>query len=142
MKREGKVIGINKDRAKVALRKHSACGDCGACQLGEENMEMEIDAINVAKAEIGDNVEIDMASPNVLTAAFLAYGLPLISLIIGVVLSNKVFEIIRIEDKNIEIYSLLSGILLMVIAYGYIKHNEKNIKNNSNYVSKITRILD
>ncbi len=142
MKRQGKVIGINNDRARVSLRKHSACGDCGACQIGEENMNMEIDAINTAMAKVGDDVEIDMASPNVLTAAFLAYGLPLISLIIGILISNKIFTLLGLGGKNIEIYSLLCGILLMLISYGYIRLNEEKIKNNSDFVSKITRILD
>jgi len=142
MKRLGKVVSVEKNKAKVILRKHSACGDCGACHLGEENMEMQIDAINTINAKEGDIVEIDMETQNVLTAAFLAYGIPLIALLFGILTSSKIFNIIKFSYGNKEIYSLIFGILLMGLSYLFINLNEKKIKNNGRYISKITNIIE
>lgn len=142
MNRQGKVVSTEKNRARVSLMKHTACGDCGACQLGEENMHMEIDAINNIDAKVGNVVEIDMAAPNVLSAAFLAYGLPLIALILGVVLSNRVFVLLQININYEELFSLLTGLFFMFISYFYINQNENKIKNSTKYVSVITKIVE
>lgn len=140
MKREGKVLSIDEDIAVVKLMKHAACGDCGACHIGDENMDIQIEAINKLGANIGDIVVIDMDDPNVLSAAFIAYGIPLISLIIGIFSGEYILELLNIH-KNTEGYSLAIGIIFLFISYLYIKGNEKKYKVNPKYKSRITQII-
>ncbi|WIF94382.1 SoxR reducing system RseC family protein [Caminicella sporogenes] len=139
MKRTGKVIEIKGNRAKVTLQKHSACGNCGACHIGDENMNIDIDAINEINAKVGDFVEIDLETPNVLMAAFIAYGIPFFTLIFGIFGSFKIFEILNISNK--EMYSFIVGFILLVISYLCIKLNETRFKDSKKYYSKITKIL-
>jgi sigma-E factor negative regulatory protein RseC len=123
MKREGKVLEVNDGKALVVLMKHAACGDCGACHIGDENMDIKIEALNAAGAHIGDRVEVDLENVNVLGAAFIAYGIPLLAMIVGVLAGQYVLELLKVKG-DIEVYSFLIGALSLVVSYLFIKANE------------------
>lgn len=142
MKREGKVTAVNGENASVFLMKHSACGDCGACQMGEENMNITIDALNTAGAEVGDKVIVDMETQDVLTAAFIVYGIPLIMLIIGVVSGNFLFGTLMGMEKNVELFSFIIGLVLMAVCFLIIKSKDDKFKKSKKYLSKIIEIID
>jgi len=141
MKREGRVVEVKGKKARVALLKHSACGNCGACHVGDENMKIDIEAINEVNAKVGDIVEIDLETPNVLMAAFIAYGIPFFALILGIYGGTKLLELLRVNE-NIEVYSFSIGVVLLVISYFAIKMNEDNFKRSKKYYSKIIKIIN
>ncbi|SHJ50879.1 SoxR reducing system RseC family protein [Paramaledivibacter caminithermalis] len=141
MKREGKVIAVNEKNATVKLMRHSACGDCGACQMGKENMNIEIEALNTVGADIGDKVMVDMTTQDVLTAAFIAYGIPLIMLIIGIVGGKFILELLGMKE-NIELFAFVLGLVLMTITFFNIKKRDKKFKESKKYLSEITEIID
>ncbi|SKC70078.1 SoxR reducing system RseC family protein [Maledivibacter halophilus] len=142
MNREGKVTAINGDNATVVLMKHSACGDCGACQMGKENMNITIEALNTVGAKVGNNVVVDMESQDVLTAAFIVYGIPLIMLIIGVAGGNFLFKQLIGIEGNVELFSFITGLVLMIISFLFIKSNEDKFKESKKYLSQIIEIID
>lgn len=142
MKREGKVTAVNGENATVVLMKHSACGDCGACHMGEENMNITIDALNNAGAQIGNKVVVDMETQDVLTAAFIVYGIPLIMLIIGVASGNFLFGKLMGMEKNIELFSFIIGLVLMTVCFLIIKINDDKFKRSKKYLSKIIEIIE
>lgn len=141
MRREGKVTGISGENATVVLMKHSACGDCGACQMGQENMNIKIEALNNASAKVGDKVLVDMDSPDVLFAAFVGYGIPLIMLVIGIAGSSFLFKFLGMTS-NIELYSLIIGALLLAATYMVIKKKDNKFKESKKYLSIITEVID
>lgn len=138
MNRQGKVIELKKDRAIVQLIRHSACGDCGACQMGHENMQMKVEASNDVGANIGDLVEIDLETNNVLRAAFFVYVIPLIALVIGIVGGKYLFSGL---DGNIEAYSAILGVVLMAICFIAIKYNERKFQSSKKYLSQIVKVI-
>ena len=141
MNQVGTVIEILKDnRAKVTMRKHSACGDCGACQHGKENMKMNIIAANEISAKVGDLVEVDMETQNVLGAAFIVYVIPLIMMVLGIVIGNSILRNIGISDK-IEIYSAIAGFILMAVSFAVIKTYEQSFQRNKKYIPTIAKIV-
>jgi len=141
MRREGKVIEVSGDNAIVILMKHSACGDCGACQMGEENMNIKIEALNSASAAVGDKVMVDMGTPNVLLAAFIAYGIPLIMLVIGISGGSLILKLLGIM-KNIELYSLIIGAIFLLVTFLIIRSKEDKFKESNKYLSNITEIIE
>lgn len=141
MRREGKITGVEGDNATVVLMKHSACGDCGACQMGHENMNIKIEALNTASAKVGDKVLVDMDSPDVLFAAFIAYGIPLIMLIIGIAGSAFLFNKLGMTN-NLELYSLIIGVVLLTATYVVIKKQDNKFKESKKYLSIITEIIE
>ena len=141
MRREGKIISKNGGSATVVLMKHSACGDCGACQMGRENMSIKIDALNSAGGSVGDKVVVDMGTPNVLLAAFIAYGIPLISLILGIVSGKFILELAGVME-NIEVYSFMIGVVFLMVTFLIIRKNEVRFKESKKYLSTIVEVID
>lgn len=139
MNREGKVLELKKDRAIVELMRHAACGDCGACHMGDENMQMKVEVLNEAGAEIGDIVEIDLETNNVLRAAFFVYVIPLVALVLGIVLGKYIFVS---AGSRTEAYSAILGVVLMAATFAGIKLNEKKFSSSKQYLSQIVKVLD
>ena len=141
MNQVGTVIEVLKDnKAKVNMRKHTACGDCGACQHGKENMNLIIIASNEVNSSVGDLVEIDMETQNVLGAAFIIYVIPLVMLLLGIGGGNWFLKTIGILHR-VEVYSAIIGFILMVISFGVIKLFESTFQSNKKYIPTITRII-
>ncbi len=139
--RAGKVIEVYEDkRAKILMRKHTACEGCGACQYGKEKMNMEIIALNELGAQVGDTVEISMRVYNVLGAAFIAYVFPLIMLIFGVFFGNFILKKMGF-DKNLELYSILIGFVLLILTYVILKIYENNLKGDKKYTPIVSKII-
>lgn len=140
MNQVGTVVEVLKDdKAKVLMRKHSACGDCGACQYGKENMQMNIVASNDISAKEGDTVEVDMESHDVLGAAFIIYVVPLVILVGGIMGSH--FFLKNIESINTELYSALIGVILMTISFLVIKNFEGSFQRSKKYIPTIKKVL-
>ena len=68
MDRTGIVVDQMGEFSKVKLLRHTACGNCGACQLGDDQKDIMLVARNSAKANVGDMVEVSMATGGVLSA--------------------------------------------------------------------------
>ncbi|KXZ39440.1 positive regulator of sigma(E), RseC/MucC [Alkalithermobacter thermoalcaliphilus JW-YL-7 = DSM 7308] len=139
MKSLGIVINKEADIAYLKMQRHSACGSCGACKMGDEKSDIEIKAYNKIGAEIGDFVEVDMHVPNFMKAVFIVYTLPLISLLVGVVLGTKVLG--QLGYNNTETISLFIGIVLMSLTFLMIRINEKKIRQSGKYIPVITNII-
>ncbi len=123
------------------MKKHSACGDCGACQHGRENMEINIVAINDIGAKPGDFVEVNMETQNVMGAAFIIYVIPLLALILGVGLGSYALSRMGVQG-NIEVYAAGIGFLLTIITYLTIKRFEGTFNKDKKYVPVVTKVLD
>lgn len=142
MMQEGKVIEIlDNKRAKVLMQKHAAWGACGACQHGQENMSLNMIAVNGLNAKVEDMVEVNMETQNVLGAAFIAYGLPLFALVLGIAGGSFLLKKMGFT-QNVEMYATVIGFLLTAMTYLLIKANEDSFKKDKKYMPVITKILD
>lgn len=137
MKQCGVVVSTKGDKAKVSLQRHSACGDCKGCRWGDDDMKMEIEVVNSINAKAGDRVEVNMENQNVLAAAFIAYMIPLITLIGGVVLGSFILDKIGLVQYK-EIGSGIIGLVLTAISYIIIKSKESSFKTNKSFAAVIT----
>lgn len=135
----GVVESTYGEKAMVALTRHTACGDCGACQMGKENLERKIEAYNTAGAKIGDRVTMEMADDTVLKAAFIVYIIPLIVLVTGIFGTNFVLEYFQISDM-VELYGFLVGLIGMAISFLFIKRREKKLTAQGALMISIVKI--
>lgn len=139
MRQCGVVMSTDGDKAKVVLQRHTACGDCQGCKMGNEDMSMEIEAMNSINAKIGDRVEIDMEHQNVLAAAFIAYMLPLFALIGGILIGSILLEKVGLVEYK-EVGSGLLGLVLTAITFVAIRLKENSFKSNKKFVPVITGV--
>lgn len=142
MRQIGQVTETSNAFAVVALKKHAACGDCGACQLGEENMDTTVRVSNPIQAEVGDFVAFEMPDQQVLKAAFLVYLVPLAALVLGILVGQHLLSLLNITQQVIiDFGGLIVGLVAMTGAYFMIRNMDTKLKSNQDYTASITEII-
>ena len=88
MKSNGKVIAINGNRIKLKMFKESSCAHCSGC--GDANkLARELEVTYDGDIEIGDIVTFELEDSKMLKIGFTVYILPIIMMILGFFISNK-----------------------------------------------------
>lgn len=141
MREIGKVVAVNNGIAKVEIKRHTACGNCGACQVGQDKLVMETLAKNTISADIGDQVEIETETTNVLKASLIIYTFPLIMFIIGCLIGYGVANYTNYQVWNNYI-GFGTGLVFTLISYLIIRKNEKKFINDKAFQPTICRIVN
>lgn len=133
----GKVIGIDDNKVTVKMTRTEACAKCRACSIGMEKQDMIIKASNLCNANIDDNVEIVLEEENFIKAVSIMYGIPFISLIVGIF--GGYYGSISLGVGNNELIGFCLGMLFVIITYLWIRHKESYWKSKD-FVPKAIRI--
>lgn len=139
MKEIGIVFENRGKEALVSIQRHAACGDCGACHIGQEKATMETLAQNPIKAQVGETVEVEMEFVSIFTAAFIAYGIPLLVFLIGSVVAYLMVDIFELSFDQV-LASFFSGIVLMTFSYFVIQQLDKKGIFRGKYMPIITTV--
>jgi sigma-E factor negative regulatory protein RseC len=116
--------------ATVLVERKSACDQCQqGCKVTEGGAEIE--ALNAARAEIGNTVKIQMRPLTYLKGTMLIYGFPVLALIVGAVAGREwVPNYITSVDKDL--LSAFCGFFALLIAFILVKfiaaRAEKNVE--------------
>ena len=93
MREVGFVDEIKGGYAIVRVAKKSACGEnCVSCKGGCTPGERKIKVKNPISAEVGEKVILELPDGKVLSAAFLAYILPIIIFFVGFFVGERIFS--------------------------------------------------
>lgn len=128
MKEIGKVIGVEDELATVLIMRSTACGECGVCQVGRDKLEMIMTADNSVGAKVGDEVEVDMENVNFLTVMLIAYGFPLLALILGIFGGYYGMVALGLGEMAAQIFGAFFGLAALAASYVVIKFKEESIK--------------
>lgn len=139
MNRTGIIIEEQGRFARVKLLRHTACGNCGACHLGDEQKDVFLTAKNDIGGLTGDMVEVSMQTGGVLSAAFIMYMIPLALFFVGLGLGNLTFKTMGIA--NHEQLAAILGIFFMGLTFWGIKLNDKKFLSNEKYTANIDSIV-
>ena len=140
MDRTGVIVSVNKDYSQIKLLRHTACGNCGACQLGDDQKDVMLLAKNDVRAEVGDMVEVSMGTSGVLSAAFIMYMIPLMALFVGLTLGINLLGKMNYQG-NIEMLSAGIGLALMALTFFIIKLNDQKFLKSDKYTAHIEAIV-
>ena len=127
----GLVTSVTDGTAQIRFLRGSACAHCGAC-LTVGDSEMEISLPNTLGAKEGDRVAVDLSPKRVVQASLIAYAVPLVLLIAGVLIGS------RIADWA----GLALGIVACGISYLILRFVEKKSAKSKSFQPRMTRILD
>lgn len=142
MNQRGYVIElVDGTTAKIKMQKHSACAACGKCASSTDKKDIIVEVDNNIGAKVGDYVEVNMDSVNVIKAAAIVYIVPLIALLGGTIISYGIFNFIDI-DMNKEVLSGFVGIVLTIISYLLIKSKDRKFRESRNYIPIITKVIN
>lgn len=113
--------------AKVRIRRHSSCGNCGKCDSGAKVEVLVQDTIGVEK---GDTVSLTMAGSSLVGAALLIYLIPLVAFFIGYLMLTY----LGVASEGIKVLAgaFLFGVALVLARYiGQKKESDYELKIES-----------
>ena len=138
---QGIVIRTDTKTAWVKTKKTKACEGCssrGACSAMGGGEEMEVEAINAAGGRVGDHVVLSFETASLLKATFLVYVFPIIGLLIGALIGQKLALLFSFNES---LLSVISGLLLCGLALFFVKIKGNRMAQQEEYRPKIIRIL-
>lgn len=139
--REKAIVVANKgEKSKVEITRTSACDHCRACPVGTDDRSIQVWADNPLKAKVGQKVEIEMETRTLLSATFIAYGIPLIAFLLGISLGYK--GALLVSEDFREVFSLLVGLGTMVIGFLGVHLYSRKASNREKYTSRIVNVLE
>jgi len=127
----GLVVGIGNGTAQIQFLRGKQCANCGACLTAGEN-EMEITLENSLGAKVGDRVAVELSTKRVVQASLLAYAVPLVLLVGGVLLGS------RIADWA----GLTLGVAACGIGYLILRFVEMRNRKRHSFQPRMERILE
>lgn len=116
----GEVVDIKGGTAYVKFHRTSACGRCGACGLLSTQNEIVVEMTNDLNAVVGDRVSVQITMKKALKASAIAYIVPLVMLILGVVfgwLLSGVWGLFA----NTDITMAVCGIIFVILSFLLLK---------------------
>lgn len=134
----GEIVEVKNDEAVVMVHRSSACGKCGACQMSENQQRMLLTIPNSLKGEVGDHVELELASSQVLKASVITYLIPLAALILGVA-AGYVFG--PRFGFNQELAGSILGLLLTGFSFLGIRAMEPIFKKGHSFTPQMVNLI-
>ncbi|MGL5717500.1 MAG: SoxR reducing system RseC family protein [Paraclostridium sp.] len=142
MNQKGYIVKIvDRNTVKIKMQKHSACASCGKCASSTDKKDIIVEADNSIGARIGDYVEVNMDSINVIKAALIAYVIPLVALLGGTIIPYSILSKVNL-NLNVELISGCIGIILTLITYLIIKSKDYKFRQSRAYIPIITKIVN
>lgn len=136
----GIVKNIDGVIAIVFVERKSACDSCKAgCKVSDSGAEIE--AINNAKASVGQKVKVVMKPYSYLKGSMLVYGIPALALIIGAII-GKEFLSVYFENVDPDITSAISGFALFILSFVIVKLWSSRLEKKTEYKAVIAEILE
>ena len=132
MERVGEVVGVSGNQLQVVFCRPADCAKCGACHGGRAQMELKL----TGKAQKGDQVVVEMPTGNVLKASVLAYTVPLIGLVGGMMLGNALKFT---ADSNLN--AIIGGAAGLLTAFLIIRLSDRFIKQNPKWQPQLVRVI-
>ena len=127
--------------AVVQCMKHSACHHCpasGACQVGEDNESMTVEALNQVGARLHDRVKVVTTTKSFLQSSFLLYIVPIVWLLLGAYLGQVIGENSSgVLDPSLA--SALMGVAFLVCSFLVIRFFTRHLKREK-FMPKIVSI--
>lgn len=129
MDQVGKIEKIQGNKATVAVKRISACGEnCKGCSSSCDQPTVYVETETNGEYEVGDYVEITTENDVALKQIAILYGIPFVVMLftIGIV------QILLTNNPNKDILSAIASVISLVLAFFILKaYDKKEMKNNT-----------
>ena len=118
MTNKGIVTKVEGDLLTVIFERHEACGDCHACMHGSTDCKKHTVQLR-GKAEVGDEVVVEMDDSHVMSASAAAYLIPFAGMIVGLTLGWQLSG--SLDGMARELTAAAAAVLGTAAAYGVMR---------------------
>ncbi len=142
MNQFGQVLEVQEgNSAKIKVRKHTACKNCGACGFltKTDAEEVILEASNPIGAKIGEVVKISAEGKKVLLASLIVYIIPVIALVAAMYIGQQVA--ISMGREDFELIGVIAGLVAMAGVFVGIRFLDKKIEESQQFKPVITEIV-
>lgn len=85
-------------------------------------------ADNIVGAQTGDEVEIELENMNFMTAMLIAYGFPLLALMVGIFGGYYGLLALGLSDSRAQAMASILGLVALAVSYAVIKYKDESIR--------------
>ena len=138
---KGIVTRVGSETAWVKTSRTSACEGCASrqsCHLKGNDDEMEVEALNDARAVVGDRIVLRVASGALLKVSFMLYVFPILLLIVGAIVGQTLGPAFQFDSSS---FSLLLGGVCFLIAFIFIRVRSSRMARKTEYRPRIVRVI-
>ena len=138
---EGLVRSLHGSLAMVEALASDGCAHCGAkgaCQFLGGDKVRAVAAENLAGAQMGDRVLLSAPRRGVLTAGFLVYLVPVLALIAGAAVGQRLGPAWGLEPQG---GSVLLGLASLAAAWLILRRVSLRLGHKASFKVKIVRVL-
>lgn len=129
MNKRGMVKSVEDGKLEIIMTRNGACGDCSRCG-GCEAEIISLKADNDINAVVGDFVEIQYNSKQMIKSTLLLYVFPLFMLLIGVIIGYNIKTLPNAQPNELLAFGV--GVVMLMVSYLIIHRIDKRVKF-SNY---------
>ena len=115
---------------QVTFCREDACKSCGACEGGKKETTIWVKG----EANIGDIAVVDLPDATVVRASLLAYGLPLLCLLGGLILGS------RVTPGN-EMGGVIGALIGLAASMAVLKMTEKNRRGKAGWNPEVIEVF-
>ncbi|HNU94672.1 MAG TPA: SoxR reducing system RseC family protein [Bacillota bacterium] len=139
MKQTGRVQSVHGPYVDVLVKRPDACHGCGACKLASDEPRT-VTARNDVGASVGDTVEIELSGATLMRAVGLAYGVPLVMFMLGLLLGEPITRRIGLA-VNASLASAITAFIFLAAGYYVIHYYDRSLGAGA-FMSAATEIVD
>ena len=140
-KERGIVTRLQKDTAWVTTIRSSACEHCegrDSCTVIGSGKEMEVEAVNVVGAQVGDRVLVGMATANLVKASFLTYIFPILALMAGAAWGQEAGTGWGLSPN---VGAVIFGFAFFAAAFVLVRRFSKNLGSKSGFRPQVVKVI-
>jgi len=125
--------------ATVVVERKSACDQCRqGCRVSDSGAEIE--ALNVARASVGQTVRVKMKPYTYLKGSILVYGFPALALILGAVAGREWLPVL-VPSVDRDLLSAFCGFLALLVSFVLVKAATSRAEKRTEYKPVIEEII-
>lgn len=118
----GEVVSAADGKVTVRFARTSACGNCTACGMREDQTEVLLE-FEEEGLSVGGKVRVEMPSGGFAVSVLILYGIPLLMLFAGLLIGLAVFS-----GPQRELLAALTALGATALTYGVIKFWDHKLK--------------
>ncbi len=138
---EGTVIKLAASTAWIKTKRSASCESCASkksCNAMGGGNDMEVEAINMTDAGVGDQVVLSFETSSLLKATFLLYVFPILCMLAGAVIGKETAQMLNYDES---VMSAIISFLFFFIAIFFVKIKGNRMALDDKYQPKIIRVI-